>query len=159
MSLSFVSSIESIDCKSAMLHDIEWYSYVRLLVSYVIRHVCITKFTFSTAPYVLKRVKISFEIEKFWSKPHEWVWCSSLWWFSEKMGKMTKILQYKLNQLIKNLQRPLFSVRIEVLSMHGRSECVEKCNGRLPRPDEFLNEDFKIPGDRNYRIGFIIHIS
>ena len=72
---------------------------------------------------------------------------------------MTKKSPVKLNELTKNLQRPLFSVRIEVLSMHGRSECVEKCNGRLPRPDEFLNEDFKIPGDRNYRNGFIIHIS
>lgn len=74
------------------------------------------------------------------------------------MGQNDRNSPVKLKELNKNLQRPLFSV-IEVLSMHGRSECVEKSNGRLPRPDEFLNEDFKIPGDRNYRNGFIIHIS
>ena len=60
-----------------------------------------------------------------------------------------------MNDSVKNLQRPLFSMRIEILNMYERSECMEKCEGRLPRPDEFLNEDFKIPGVRHYRKGFL----
>ena len=57
---------------------------------------------------------------------------------------------------VKNQQRPLFSMRIEVLNMYERSECIKKCEGRLPRPDEFLREDFKIPGVRHYRKGLLV---
>ena len=60
-----------------------------------------------------------------------------------------------MNVSVKNQQRPLFSMRIEVLNMYGRSECLEQCEGRLPRPDEFMNEDFKIPGVRHYRKGLL----